>query len=151
VQYTPQVIDHHAHCGQVHPLYFAVNLSAFAEARGANSCLNRKISVDAQGEIRNCPSMPRSFGNAARVPLAAALEAEGFREHWGVTKDQVQTCRDCEFRYVCTDCRAWVSDPADARSKPARCTYDPYTAAWGDGEPAGAGEAAVPPALAGAA
>ncbi|MDB4952276.1 MAG: hypothetical protein JWM27_4925 [Gemmatimonadetes bacterium] len=131
VHYTPQVVDHHSHCGQVHVGYFAVTLGAFTEARGANSCLNRKLSVDAHGEIRNCPSMPRSFGNAATVPLAAALEADGFREHWGVSKDQVATCRDCEFRYVCTDCRAWLRDPADARSKPARCSYDPYTATWG--------------------
>ncbi|HEX8431974.1 MAG TPA: grasp-with-spasm system SPASM domain peptide maturase [Longimicrobium sp.] len=131
VHYTEQVIDHHSHCGQVHPAYFAVTLGGFTEATGANSCLNRKISVDAEGEIRNCPSMPRSFGNAARVPLAGALEADGFREHWGVTKDQVRTCRDCEFRYVCTDCRAWLRDPADALSKPAKCGYDPYTAAWG--------------------
>lgn len=135
VHYTPQVIGHHSHCGQVHPALFAVNMGAFTEASSANSCLNRKISVDEYGEIRNCPSMPRSFGNAARVPLAAALEADGFREHWGVTKDQVATCRDCEFRFVCTDCRAWVRDPADARSKPARCSYDPYTAEWG-GDPA---------------
>ena len=134
VHYTPQVVDSHAHCGQVHPGYFAVTMGAFTEARSANSCLNRKLSVDEHGEIRNCPSMPRGFGNAASVPLAVALETEGFREHWGTAKDQVQTCRDCEFRYVCTDCRAWVRDPADARSKPAHCSYDPYTATWG-GDP----------------
>jgi SPASM domain peptide maturase of grasp-with-spasm system len=130
IRYTTQPIDHHSHCGQVHPGYFTATLGGFTEARGANSCLNRKISVDEYGEIRNCPSMPRGFGNAAVVPLATALEADGFREHWGVSKDQVETCRDCEFRYVCTDCRAFVRDPRDARSKPARCSYDPYTATW---------------------
>ncbi|HYW09455.1 MAG TPA: grasp-with-spasm system SPASM domain peptide maturase [Longimicrobium sp.] len=152
VHYTEQVIDSHAHCGEVHPGYFAVTLGAFTEARSANSCLNRKISIDEHGEIRNCPSMPRSFGNAACVPLAAALEADGFREHWGVSKDQVSTCRDCEFRFVCTDCRAWLRDPADARSKPARCSYDPYTAAWGSDPTPGFVEAPrLPePALAGA-
>jgi len=153
VHFTTQAVDHHSHCGQVHPGYFAINPGAFAEATSYNSCLNRKISVDEHGEIRNCPSMPRAYGDAAVVPLAEALEADGFRDAWSVTKDQVETCRDCEFRYVCTDCRAWVRDPADPRSKPARCTYDPYTATWGApaGEEgrAGAEERAAAPAATG--
>jgi len=47
-----------------------------------------------------------------------------------ITKDQVAVCRDCEFRYVCTDCRAYTQDADDPYSKPAKCTYDPYTATW---------------------
>jgi SPASM domain peptide maturase of grasp-with-spasm system len=123
-------IDSHAHCGRVSPEWFMTTLVGFAEARAFNSCLNRKLSVDAAGEIRNCPSLPGSFGNAARTPLLAAVQDPAFRALWGITKDQVETCRDCEFRYVCTDCRAHLRDPADRLSKPAKCTYDPYTARW---------------------
>ena len=125
-----EVVDSHAHCGAVSPDWFIATLEGFAESRAFNSCLNRKLSVDAAGEIRNCPSLPRSFGNAATTPLRDALDDPAFRELWGITKDQVETCRDCEFRYVCTDCRAFVRDPADRRSKPAKCAYDPYTARW---------------------
>jgi SPASM domain peptide maturase of grasp-with-spasm system len=123
-------VDGHAHCGAVAPEWFVSQMESFTEARAFNSCLNRKLSVDAEGEIRNCPSLPRSFGNAAVTPLAHALAHPEFRALWGITKDQVETCRDCEFRYVCTDCRAWVRDPSDPRSKPAKCTYDPYQARW---------------------
>ena len=123
-------IDSHAHCGRVGPEWFTPTLVGFAEARSFNSCLNRKLSVDAAGEIRNCPSMPRSFGNAARVPLAAAVADPAFREPWGITKDRVESCRDCEFRYICTDCRAHLRDPGDRLSKPAKCSYDPYHARW---------------------
>jgi SPASM domain peptide maturase of grasp-with-spasm system len=123
-------IDSHAHCGRVSPEWFMPTLAGFTEALSFNSCLNRKLSIDAAGEIRNCPSLPRSFGNAAHTPLAAAVGDPTFRELWGITKDQVETCRDCEFRYVCTDCRAHLRDPADRLSKPARCSYDPYTARW---------------------
>jgi len=42
-------------------------------------------------------------------------------------------CKDCEFRYVCTDCRAYRADAEDLYSKRARCSYDPYTATWGAG------------------
>lgn len=130
IRYVTRVIDSDAHCGEVHPDYFAVNLSAFTEAQAHNSCLNRKIAVDAGGWIRNCPSMPRAFGHASSDPLAAAVDDPAFRGPWGISRDQVEVCRDCEFRYVCTDCRAHLRDPADPRSKPAKCGYDPYTATW---------------------
>ena len=130
VFYRTEVVDSHHHCGRVGPEWFAVSMELFTESRRFNSCLNRKLSVDARGDIRNCPSLPRAFGNAADTPLVEALLAEGFRDLWGIGKDQVAVCRDCEFRYVCTDCRAFVADPADRFSKPAKCSYDPYTTAW---------------------
>ena len=125
-----EVVDSHAHCGAVAPEWFNANLEAFVEATRFNSCLNRKLSIDAEGEIRNCPSLPWSFGNAAATRLEEAVHHPDFQALWGITKDQVETCRDCEFRYVCTDCRAWVTDPADPCSKPAKCGYDPYAARW---------------------
>lgn len=130
VVYTCRQITSASHCGQVHPGYFVVNLAAFTESQARNSCLNGKISVDAAGEIRNCPSMPRSFGNVAETSLHAALASSGFRDPWAISKDQVETCRDCEFRYVCTDCRAFVRAEGGAFAKPATCAYDPYTATW---------------------
>jgi len=146
VVFRPERVTSEAHCGFVSPAHLVVSLSAFTEALAHNSCLNRKLSVDQHGEIRNCPALPASFGNAATTPLAEALERPGFTDAWSITKDQVETCRDCEFRYICTDCRAIVRDPADARSKPARCGYDPYTATWSEALPVGAvaGRVSVP-------
>lgn len=140
IVYSTDRVDSSAHCGFVHPRYFAVTLEAFTEAQAHNSCLNRKVSVDAQGMIRNCPAFPRTYGHASRTPLAEAVARPEFREPWGITKDQVETCRDCEFRYVCTDCRALLRDPGNPLSKPLRCGYDPYTATWS--APAAAGGAA---------
>lgn len=130
------VVDSAACCGQVAPVWFAPTLGHFTEAQRFNTCLNRKIAVDEDGEIRNCPSLPRSFGNARDTSLHAALLQADFRELWEINKDQVEVCRDCEFRYVCTDCRAFIRDPGDRYSKPSKCTYDPYTARWA--EPAAA-------------
>ena len=125
-----QAIDSPLCCGQVHPAWFRVNGELFLEAQRHNSCLSRKISVDARGEIRNCPSLPRSYGNLRQATLRQAVDHPGFAALGAIGKDQVEVCRDCEFRYLCTDCRAYRSDPADLRSKPAKCSYDPYTAEW---------------------
>jgi SPASM domain peptide maturase of grasp-with-spasm system len=125
-----EAIDSPACCGCVHPSWFAPNLGAFLEAQRHNSCLNRKLAVDARGEIRNCPSLGRSFGNAREVSLHSAVAQRDFAALWEINKDQIEVCRDCEFRYICTDCRAYLSRPDDLYSKPAKCGYDPYTAQW---------------------
>jgi SPASM domain peptide maturase of grasp-with-spasm system len=130
IVFSTDRVDSSAHCGFVHPRYFAITLEAFTEARAHNSCLNRKVSVDARGLIRNCPAFPRTYGHASRTPLAEVVALPEFRQAWEVTKDQVETCRDCEFRYVCTDCRALLRDPDNPLSKPLHCGYDPYTATW---------------------
>jgi SPASM domain peptide maturase of grasp-with-spasm system len=117
-------------CGEVSPGYFSPCLQHFTEALQFNTCLNRKISVCADGEIRHCPSMKDSLGNIRHTSLASAVKDPRLAQMSRITKDQVEVCRDCEFRYVCTDCRAYTRESGNPYSKPAKCTYDPYTATW---------------------
>lgn len=117
-------------CGQVAPKYFAINVEHFTEAQMWNTCLNRKISISANGDIRNCPSLPDSFGHISTTSLSMALAAPHYKELWGIAKNQIKICRDCEFRYICTDCRAYREDQSDIYSKPLKCGYDPYSAEW---------------------
>lgn len=130
VTWVVQAIGSPACCGAVHPRYFTTSLETFSEARQFNSCLHRKIAVDARGEIRNCPSLARSYGNVRATSLHGALAQRDLAALWAINKDQIEVCKDCEFRYVCIDCRAYVTDAQDLYSKPAKCGYDPYTAEW---------------------
>lgn len=132
VIYTSQKITSEACCGSVSPYYFTSNIDMFTEARTFNSCLNRKIGIDKNGQIKNCPSMVKSFGHVDDTALAQVIENKAFQRLWNITKDQVLTCQDCEFRYICTDCRAYVSNPDEELSKPAKCQYNPYEARWED-------------------
>ncbi|HXC05088.1 MAG TPA: grasp-with-spasm system SPASM domain peptide maturase, partial [Bacteroidia bacterium] len=126
---TQQVVGVHD-CGIVDPRYFTVNPQLYTESLRFNSCLNRKISIDQHGDIRNCPSMESAYGNVSTLPLARALELPGFKANWTIHKDKIRICKDCEFRYVCVDCRAYLENPLDIYSKPLKCGYDPYTAEW---------------------
>jgi len=99
-----------------------------------NGCLDKKISIDSRGNIKNCPSMPATYGNVDSVSLASVMADRQFLQYGGIHKDQITVCRDCEFRYNCTDCRAFISDPGDLYSKPLKCDYNPYTATWGNKE-----------------
>ena len=126
-----QMISSCDSCGIINLRSFHVpDVKGFAESMKFNSCLNRKISVDVDGAIKNCPSMKRSFGNIKDTTLRQALTHPDFAIAGNINKDQVKVCCDCELRYVCTDCRAYLSDNDDAYSKPAKCSYNPYTAVW---------------------
>ncbi|TAE69608.1 MAG: grasp-with-spasm system SPASM domain peptide maturase [Bacteroidetes bacterium] len=133
--FTTENIQNKTHCGVIHQAYFTSNISTFTESQHHNTCLNRKISIDVDGEIKNCPSMTKSYGNIKDTTLAEALAKEGFKDMWHIKKDQIKVCQDCEFRHICTDCRAYLQDPNDLYSKPAKCSYDPYTATWGAENP----------------
>lgn len=130
--YTENMIDNHFHCGQIKKASFNLNTESFIESRNHNSCLNQKISIDNEGEIRNCPSMKESFGNVKEVMLIDALSKEDFKKYWFLTKDKIQVCKDCEFRYICMDCRAFIENPNNIYSKPLKCGYNPYTTEWED-------------------
>jgi SPASM domain peptide maturase of grasp-with-spasm system len=120
------------HCGVIHPTYFSINVLHYNESLKHNTCLNRKISVDVEGNIKNCPSMSESFGSISDTTLIDAVEKAGFKKYWDITKDDIRKCKDCEFRRICTDCRAYLSDPDDIYSDPIKCGYDPNTCTWED-------------------
>jgi len=126
------IISSETHCGMVDNSLFNIHIKSFTESIHHNSCLDRKISIDAEGNIKNCPSMKESFGNIRDTTLAEAIEKPGFKKYWDINKDKIRVCKDCEFRYICTDCRAYVEDPEDFLSKPLKCGYNPYTGEWSE-------------------
>lgn len=118
------------HCGIVNSEYFYSNINLFSESQHHNTCLNKKISIDKYGNIKNCPSMVKSFGNIKDTTLEEALNHPDFKKYWNITKDQIEVCKDCEFRHICTDCRAYIEQPDNQYSKPLKCGYNPYTNVW---------------------
>lgn len=130
--FTSKKIKDFKHCGVVDLKYFNTNITKFTESVNHNSCLHKKITVDRFGDIKNCPSMTESFGNINEVSLEKALLKPHFKKYWDITKDQIEICKDCEFRHICTDCRAFTDNPSDSYSKPLKCGYNPHTNVWED-------------------
>lgn len=122
------------HCGIINTEYFYSNIKLLSESQHHNTCLNRKISIDKDGNIKNCPSMPKSYGNIKDTSLEEALNHLDFKKYWNVSKDMIEVCKDCEFRHICTDCRAYTErthfDGSVDLSKPLKCGYNPYTNEW---------------------
>jgi len=122
-------------CGKVDVQYFNTNMTKILEAINFNSCLYKKIGVDLEGNIKNCPAMEMCFGNVKTTTLEEAIKHKDFKKYWNLTKDEIEVCKDCEFRYICTDCRAYTerthkNEQGLDNSKPLKCGYNPYTAEW---------------------
>ncbi len=128
--FIKQKISSNNDCGFISPINFSCNLLMLSESQHYNTCLNRKICIDAEGNIKNCPAMTKSFGNIADTTMEDAINKPGFKDLWGFRKDDIDVCKDCEFRYMCSDCRCFIKNPQDIYSQPAKCCYNPYIAKW---------------------
>lgn len=105
-------------------------LDHYIESQEYNTCLNRQISIDANGWIKNCPMMLKEFGNIENNSLLSVLQTNSFQILWKINKDSINICMDCEYRYMCSDCRCFITDSTNLYSQPTKCTYNPYICKW---------------------
>ena len=92
-------------CGQIDVKGFAINLEGYNESKKFNSCLNRKLSLNLHnGDIKNCSSMPESFGNLHTDNVSDIIKTSNFQRLWNITKSNIDKCKICEFKDICTDC-----------------------------------------------
>lgn len=103
-------------------------------------CLLGKVVVNEFGDVLPCIfSRNQVCGNYFRTnSLEDILLQEKIQHIWHITKDNVMVCRDCEYRYVCFDCRPLSDGAANGyadffHAPPPRCTYNPYTGEWQGG------------------
>jgi len=130
ITYTKTIINSEKKCGIINKKFFTINYSTFFESLKYNSCLNKKLSIDSNGFIKNCPSLAKDFGHHKEKNIVHVATSNEFRELWDLSKNSIDTCKDCQFRYICTDCRAYIEKPNNIYSKPLKCGYDPYTNKW---------------------
>ena len=118
------------YCGCVDKSLLIFNWMHFCESQHSNTCLNRKLCIDKDGYIKNCPSMKHHYGNISNTNIENVVNLPEFQKWWHIKKDDIDVCKDCEFRHMCTDCRAFIKDPENIYSQPAKCTYNPYICKW---------------------
>lgn len=112
--------------------HFFTNRRDFAETMFYNPCWKGKVNITADGTVVPCVfARDRVAGNLREETLSEVID-RGLRPYWRFTKDQIETCQDCEFRYACSDCRplaaGWNDNNLSARTY--GCGYDPYSGKW---------------------
>jgi len=130
IYYIKQPFNSEECCGNIHLRNFSVNVKMYVESRNYNNCLYKKISVDRFGNIKNCPSDNRIFGNIYDTKFIEVQKNTEFKKYWNLKKDDIETCNICEFRYMCLDCRIYICDKNNIKSKPLKCKYNVYEEKW---------------------
>ena len=95
-------------------------------AVSGHPCFARKIYVTADLTVFPCVMERRILHGTLRGHTLDGIINPAVT---GMSKDHVTGCRDCEYRYACSDCRpdSLSGDPA---AKPYYCTYDEQRGVW---------------------
>jgi len=107
-------------------LHLIVNSNFFHHARKYNTCWQGKIAIAPDGNVYPCVFARKiTVGNISKEPFSIVIDR--LKTYWAITLDQVDKCRDCEFRYACKDCRVLSLNLGKGLyGAPVRCNYDPY-------------------------
>ncbi|MEG6521776.1 radical SAM protein [Desulfotomaculum sp. 1211_IL3151] len=109
-----------------------VGILEYFYKRDFNTCLNRTIAISSSGAILPCPSWEEPLGNISDENNIYNVFKTGLiNEKWGYTKDKVPICKECEFRYSCSDCSVleWALNK-DTSVKDFYCKYKPHLGQW---------------------
>jgi SPASM domain peptide maturase of grasp-with-spasm system len=81
--------------------YMMVDLKMFSESQQFNAALNRKISIDSEGKIKNYISHEKCYGIVNENNIKNIYESQSFRRLWNINKDNILKCKECPYRYAC--------------------------------------------------
>ncbi len=110
---------------------FIICMKLFMESKNYNNFYYKKVYIDGIGQIRNAPELSTSFGNIQDIQLAEILINKDFKMFWDVKKDDIRSCKDCEYRYMCIDSRKLTYNNTEKIwEAEGTCPYNPYTNEW---------------------
>ena len=109
---------------------FKITKKQFFDNHYYNPCWNSKVAITASGDVIPC-IFARSFliGNIREKNLNELKN--NILEKWTVTKNKIRNCKECEYRYACSDCRPLsIGIYGKKYSKYPRCCYLPKEGLW---------------------
>lgn len=123
-------------CGYIedfekHPLITLKNLNvnAYIESIKYNLYFNKKLFIDAEGDIR-FPNNNSKWKNIFEVKIEDFKEINSFTKLWYINKNLIDICKNCEFRYLCIDPRIPIQRLNNSWFYSSECDYNPYLAKW---------------------
>ncbi|MDO4468095.1 MAG: radical SAM protein [Bacillota bacterium] len=111
---------------------FIVTENAFRRNIKWNSCWFGKVAISSTGDILPCTfARNLSCGN---IRVNSEIEiGNNLIQYWGLSKDNIEECQICEYRYACHDCRPIsMGVNGNIYEKYPRCCYDPGNCEWRD-------------------
>lgn len=111
---------------------FSCSKAYFDKAYCHNTCWYGKCVVSTDGSVYPCIfERVIKYGNIRETTLTNIIQSAIVDRYWYFDFSKVDTCKDCEFRFACKDCRPLAfAENGRLADKAARCTYNPYEGTW---------------------
>jgi radical SAM protein with 4Fe4S-binding SPASM domain len=110
---------------------FIVEIKTFSEAQKHNLFFNRKLYIDSKGLIRNGVESHQQFSSITEdKSIKKTVSSSRFQKLWKINKDEIEVCKDCEFRYMCLDNRIPKKRKDGTFFQETECAYNPYVSLW---------------------
>ncbi|WP_340077268.1 grasp-with-spasm system SPASM domain peptide maturase [Leptobacterium sp. I13] len=111
---------------------FILNLGGYLESLNYNLFYNRKVYIDDKGNIKHYFGEAKTYGNIEQDSIIDIITTDEYKELWKITKNQIDECKQCEFRYICPDNRTPIKKSGEKNSyfHETNCNYNPRTATW---------------------
>lgn len=118
----------------VNPSTLLVNPKKYTEELQFNTYLNGKIYIDSEGNVKNSPQSTETIGNIYNKPIESILTQSNFDKSVLVTKDQIDVCKDCELKFMCSNNAKTYKRLNSTYYHKIECNYNPYISKWKEEE-----------------
>lgn len=89
-------------------IFPGISKSEFIRNISGNSCWQGKINITCDGYISPCimgeEFVDKTF-NIRTSSLKTILDNYIIPNFWSLSRDKIEDCKECQYRYVCRDCR----------------------------------------------
>lgn len=104
---------------------FFVNFDFYFEALNKNIAFNKRLFLDENGDFYESFHKSIFLGHDIEIE-----DLKRFDELWGVSKDKIDVCNKCEFRYMCLDFRLPIKRNDSSWYYEKECFYNPFISKW---------------------
>lgn len=65
--------------------------------------MNQYCSINEHGEVKNYLTHKKTFGDAKNDCIESIINSEEFQRQWNISNDKIEKCKECQFRYICSN------------------------------------------------
>jgi SPASM domain peptide maturase of grasp-with-spasm system len=132
IKFSKKVLKELFNNGIISNINFTINLESFLESKTFNLFYNQKIFIGDEGNILKYFDDKNTIGNVYKDDLIQIIkEDKSLKAFWETSKDQIEECKNCEFRYICPDNRIPLKTESKKIVHESGCIYNPETNQWG--------------------
>jgi len=114
-------------------LDLTVNIEAYIESLNFNLFYYQKIFIENNGDIFKFYGDSQILGNVYSDDLLDIVKTnKSLNDFWEVTKDLIEECKICEFRYICPDNRVFIKKNDYKFMHNTPCIYNPKNNKWNE-------------------